>query len=152
MRYLIIFTLIIFSLSLSAQVSISPKYNQDSLNAIAIKSYEICLLHENDGVVESAIGNVLRFKFRHPDTNLDSIQTLLLEISQLHPTKIIREKALLVSNILGDQSLVTEIGKNFYKDIHQFLNMMVASRNFKSTNIKIISRNESENIEIRIEQ
>ncbi|MFC2088944.1 hypothetical protein ACFLSX_05020, partial [Calditrichota bacterium] len=143
MKYLILFTLICFSLSLFAQNSLSSKFDQDSLNDIAIKNYEICLTHENEGVVESAIGNVLRFKYRHPDTNLDSIEYLLFELSESYKIKRIREKALLVSQILKNPALVSEIGNNFYKDIHQFLEVMLVGGDFKSTDKNQVSRNES---------
>ena len=62
-----------FSISLFAKdFEYKLQYKSDKVNC-CVANYELCLMHENEGVVESALVNVIRFKYRCPDADYESI-------------------------------------------------------------------------------
>lgn len=97
---------------------------QLSPTELAVKSYENCLQHENSGVVESAIGNLLMFKHLNPDADTRMIESQLDVLSENGETAMIRRKAALVSKIIKNPVLVSKMEKKFYKDMEQFFEIL----------------------------
>ena len=125
-----IFT-VIFSISLFAKdFEYKFDYKSNKVNC-CVANYELCLKHENDGVVESSLVNVIKFKYRRPDADYDCIMKQLKQLSQNHENKRISQKAELVLQILQNSELVMAIGDNFYADIDQFLNAIILSSKFE---------------------
>jgi hypothetical protein len=116
--------LIFLPFTIFSQNSELPQQDETPQIAKVLKSYEYCLNHDNEGVVESAIGNVLNYKVLHPDADMLRIKIQLERLSRSGETRRIRYKAFLVSQIIENPELLTKIEKKVYKDAGEFFELL----------------------------
>ena len=129
MKVLSVYFIAIFSITIFAT---NPESENKIKNAkCAVENYELCLSHENPGVVESSLANIIKLRYRCPQTDFAPIVAKLELLSQTNENVNIRNKANMVSKILQNQDLVTKIGDNFYADLDQFLDAMLLSVKFQ---------------------
>jgi len=144
MKYTAFFFIGILSVSLFSQSSKKPEQTKDCKIDIAIQCYELCLKHTNEGVVESAIANVLMFKHLHPDANWENIEILLDELSNTSNSTRIQKRAYLVSQIMKNPALVSRIEEEFYQDVDQFFEILAIGASLHQTDEHLLSENVSE--------
>jgi len=131
MKIFIFIFSVIFSISaFSRDFDFKTEYKPDKVNC-CVANYKLCLKHENNGVVESALVNVVKFKYRCPNADYECIIKQLKHLSKNHENKKISQKAELVLQILQNSELIAEIGDNFYADIDQFLDAILLSSRFE---------------------
>ncbi len=78
------------------------------------KAYEHCLLSDNNGVVESAIREVLLIKLAQPNVQCDRIASALEELRVNGATPIIRLKASLAKYVYDNPAMFAEEGIRSY--------------------------------------
>lgn len=69
-------------------------------------NYLACLRSDNTGLVESGMGQILRFKALYPERGLTLLRTKLEELSVSHPSLSVRFKAYLAVAALESPSLL----------------------------------------------
>jgi hypothetical protein len=138
MKHMAFFFSLILSISLFSQ-SLKSEQTVDRQIATAIEAYELCLKHENKGVIESTIANVLRFKHLHPDANWENIEILLDELSETSNSSKIQAKASLVLQIMKNPTLASRIEKKFYQDVEQFFKILAIGSSLHQTNVELFS-------------
>ena len=127
---ILVFTFL-FSFSLFANNTESKiEYKSEKVKC-SVDNYEICLKHENRGVVESALTNVIKFKYRCPKADFECIFQQLKVLSEQSKNENISRKAELVLQILQNPELITEIGNNFYSGIEQYLDAILLNSRFE---------------------
>lgn len=131
MKKIITICIIFISLSVFANNSSLQKIDKQEKIPCAIENYRLCLQHENPGVVESTLGNVIKLKYKCPKLDMSLIEKELLSLSEYGVNKNIRSKASLVLKILKNPELVKEIGIQFYANVDQFLDFMIITANFR---------------------
>ena len=134
MKIFIIFLIAsICSLSLFANENDSSDTIKQEKIKCALDNYKICLSHENPGVVESSLSNIIKFSYRCPEAKINCFFKHLNDISKNAENDKIRKKADLVARILKDPDLIKEIGDNFYNEVDQFLEVILVSSRFEET-------------------
>jgi hypothetical protein len=132
-----IFTIFLFasicSLSLFANENDNSNTIKQKKIKCAVENYEVCLSHENPGVVESSLSNIIKFSYRCPEAEINCFFEHLNELSKNAQNNKISKKAELVARILKDPELVKEIGDNFYNEVDQFLEVILVSNRFEGT-------------------
>ena len=152
MKYSILILFIGLSLSLYSKNVPSLKLTTASQIEMAVKNYEVGLNYDNDGLVESTICNVLKFKYQYPEADMSNIEATLDKISKKSNNKKIRAKATLVLKIMKNPEMLTEIGKNFFYEMDQFLEILLISAFFQTDSVIDLSSRESFMINIEIDQ
>jgi hypothetical protein len=125
-----IFTILISFSSFAKNPESEIDKKSDKVKCV-LDNYKLCLSHINPGVVESALGNIIKFKYRCPKANINCILKQLKVLAETDTNEIICKKAQLVSYILQNQELVAKIGNHFYADVDQFLDAMLFSVKFQ---------------------
>ena len=125
-----IFTLLL-SISLFGKDSESKIEIKTEKAKCSVDNYELCLKHENVGVVQSALVNVVKFRYRCPIADFTSIIKQLKVLSKKAENEKISQKAELVLQILQNPELVAEIGSKYYDDLDQFLDAILLSSRFE---------------------
>ena len=142
MKSMKLFTLVLFIVSslMTVQAQTSDSAEVMDKNVVAQESYIICLQHENDGVVESAIGNVLLFKKLNPEVDTQAIEKELENISVNGETESVRRKALLANHIIKNPALVSKIDKKFYNDIELFFEVLAIGSGLQDVDLTSMSK------------
>ena len=125
-----LFTLLL-SISLFANNTDSRMEINSEKAKCSIDNYELCLKHENAGVVESALANIIKFKYHCPQANYKCIIKQLNILLKNHENINISKKAALVLQIIHNQDLVAEIGNKFYANLDQFLYAILLSSKYE---------------------
>lgn len=108
--------------------------------AMATESYMTGLNHENQGVVESAITNVMLLKLYHPEKDFTEILARLDELTVNNPDKMVRLKAFIASNYIKHPERFNWIKKGDYEDAVAFFEMYSTKLQEMNYNIKKDSR------------
>ena len=127
---IILFTFLI-SISLFANNTDSRVEIKSEKAKCSINNYKLCLKHENAGVVESALANIIKFKYHCPNENYKCIIKQLNVLLKNHENNNISKKAALVLKILQNQDLIAEIGNKFYANLDQFLDAIILSSKYE---------------------
>jgi len=138
MKVLPVLFIAFFSISILATTPESQNEIKIKKAKCAVENYELCLSLENPGVVESALANIIKLKYRCPHADFAPIMAKLELLAQSNENAKIRNKANMVSKILQNQDLVTIIGNNFYANIDQFLDTMLISLEFQEEFVVIV--------------
>jgi hypothetical protein len=141
MKFLTIVIFVCFSVTLFSQSLPVNKLKTLSSTEHAVLGYETCLSHENEGVVESAICNVLKFSYRNPDADLNHVINLLSDLHEKSKNAKIRSKAFVVSQLLKYPELIAEMGDTFYDDMDKLISILCYSMNLTQPETDIISIN-----------
>lgn len=92
--------------------------------AIALQGYKHGLDHDNQGLVESTILNVLKYKCRYPQIDLSILHPSLIKLGKSGKTADIREKAALVYKLLQNSDLIPSCSKELYADPVRFFEIL----------------------------
>ncbi len=149
MKYSILILFISLTVSLYSKNIPSLKLTSASQIEMAVQNYEVGLNYDNDGLVESTICNVLKFKYQYPETDMSGIEETLNKISRKSNNKKIQAKATLVIKIMKNPEMLSEIGKNFFYEMDQFLDILLISTLFQPDSTIDLSSRKS--VEINIE-
>jgi len=87
------------------------------------ESYFIALNRDNQGMIESAISNIMIMKLYFPDRNYDRFISKLTELTTEGSTKQIRFKAFIACNYLIHPERYTWIKKDSFKDTIELFNL-----------------------------
>lgn len=137
MKTLISFIIVFFSITIFANNPESKTEIKLKKAKCAVENYELCLSHENPGVVESTLANIIKLRFKCPDAKFEPIFEQLKKLTLSGKNEKIRQKAEMVSRILENQELVAKIGTNFYSEVDLFLDAMLLSTQIQD-NISVI--------------
>ena len=91
--------------------------------ALATDSYLTGLNHNNPGVVESAITNVMLLKLYHPEKDFSEITERLDELTLNNPEKMIRLKAFIAANYIKHPERFYWIKKGDYEEAVSFFEL-----------------------------
>lgn len=127
MKIILIIFVSLFSFSIVADDNALSSGIPKEKSICAVENYKLCLNHENDGVVESTLTNIIKFKYRFPEAKIDCFFKCLEKLSKNSKQDKIRKKAQLVSKILKNEDLLTEIGDNFYSEVDQLIEVILLS-------------------------
>jgi len=152
MKYSIIILFVGLSLSLYSKNVPSLKLTTASQMELAAKNYDVGLNYDNDGLVESTICNVLKFKYQYPEADMNNIEATLDKISKKSDNKKIRAKATLVLKIMKNPEMLSEIGNNFFYEMDQILDVLLISTYFQPDTIIDFSVQEPVKINIEFDQ
>ena len=103
-------------------------------------NYLLGLNHENQGVVESAITNVMLLKLYHPEMDLSAISEKLDDLTLNSQDKMIRLKAFIAANFIKYPERFNWIKKGDYEDAVAFFELYSAK--LKQMNYNLIKGNE----------
>lgn len=90
----------------------------------APKNFENALKSDNDGLVESAIFLVVKFKLFYPEEDIKKVEKQIDRLVSDGSTGAIRYKAYLASEFLKNGELLANIAKEDYKDADGFFKML----------------------------
>ena len=144
MKTTLLIIFLVFSAAIIAQEQPCDPPPEMTPTQKALVSYERCLKHENQGVVESAICNVLLFKHLNPDVDMCHLESLIEDLSKNSDNEDIRRKALLVSNILKNPQLVARIDKKYYKNVEEFFDILTIGASLDNVNLQALTDNDSD--------
>lgn len=82
--------------------------------------YFIALNHTNDGVVESAIINVMKLKLVYPGGDYSKCIRKLEELTESGSTRLLRQKAYIAANFLKNPERFNWIESGLYDEISKF--------------------------------
>ncbi len=131
MKYLVFIYIVLFSLSIFAKETQSIVEFKSEKIKCSVENYVLCLKHENLGVVESALVNVIKFRYRCNKADFKNILKQIKVLCVQDENKNISRKAELVYQILQNPELVAEIGDNFYSEVDQYLEATLLNSRFK---------------------
>ncbi|MCB9058852.1 MAG: hypothetical protein H6627_09815 [Calditrichae bacterium] len=92
----------------------------------ATQNYMMGLNHHNNGVIESAITNVMLLKLYHPEKDFSDIAEKLDALTIENPDKMIRLKAFIAANYIKHPERFNWIEKGDYEDAVAFFEMYSA--------------------------
>ena len=124
MKLSTIFLCLIFSIAAFAGNSDNATTPVSDQVAVALEGYENGLNHSNQGLVESTILNVLKYKCRYPQVDMSSLHKSLQRLSEKGKTQDIREKAALVHKLLQNPQLIPSCSKELYADPVRFFEIL----------------------------
>ena len=84
------------------------------------KGYVRCFAAENDGVVESAIAQVVRMRLARPDAPMKDIRAALAQLSQAARTPAIRYKAYLAELAFDCPAMFVDVRDENFESYEQF--------------------------------
>jgi len=142
MKFFTLFFFFVFAVTAFSQSSQGINLETISKADLAVLGYTECLSIGNEGTVESAMCNLLRFSYRYPEANLEGLDTILIKLSRTSKNAKIRTKAILVYQLLKNPELIKEMGDTFYDDMEKLINVMCCSISFQRTKTNIISLND----------
>ncbi len=151
MKYSILILFIGLTVSLYSKNIPSLKLTTASQIEMAVKNYEVGLNYDNNGLVESTICNVLKFKYQYPEADMSDIEETLNKISRESNNKKIQAKATLVIKIMNNPEMLSEIGKKFFYEMDQFLDVLLISTLFQPDSVVDLSSRKSVEINIEID-
>lgn len=92
----------------------------------ATENYLTGLNHHNNGVVESAITNVMLLKMYHPEKDFSVVTKKLDELTLKGPDKMVRLKAFIAANYIKHPERFNWIEKGDYEDAVAFFELYSA--------------------------
>ena len=130
MKTLLLTLIFAASTSLFAQTGTGMKAQAENDLQTAVESYEYCLQHDNAGVVESTLANVVRFKLVNPEYDTEALSDDLVSLAQNGETESLRFKAFLANQFLNSGQLLSQLNdQEFDEDEHLFKTLAVQMQN-----------------------
>jgi len=108
-----------------------PKGVAETRLELSKENYLKSLRSENDGVVESAVFYVVKFKIFYPGQDCSEIEAELERLASNSREPRIRYKAQLANHYLENEDWLSRIEKLDYKDADQFFAELAADLNSK---------------------